>query len=413
MDKVTKIIKNTFVFLAIFLVINYVMQSCQTKEKELISSGNLVFSTTDTEYSRHQTVTVNIVNNSKEAITIPNECPGEPFDVYQYTDDEWVKIAVSPELSCEDAKDIVLDPGQETKILYDNWNYSLFSKMGRFKIGFNTTIEGEEKNYNTNEFLVTKEGIFRQIAVKLFYRPIYNGLIFLTSVMPNHDLGLAIILLTILIRTILLLPSQKAMKSQKRMQDLQPRLEKIKEKHKGDQQKIAMETMALWKEAKINPFSSCLPLILQFPFLIALFYVIQGGLNPDKVYLLYTTYGDLRLQDIDVHFFGIMNLMKNNLYVLPLVVGGLQFIQMQMMANKKKPKDGKMNEMAMATNMMTYIMPVMIAVFTASLPAGVGLYWGTSTLYGIAQQYFVNKGKVEKDPNEPTVKVIEPKASKK
>ena len=61
--------------------------------------------------------------------------------------------------------------------------------------------------------------------------------------------------------------------------------------------------------------------------------------------------------------------------------------------------------MAMATNTMTYIMPVMIAVFTASLPAGVGIYWGTSTIYGIVQQLFVNKSK-NKDPNEPTVKVI-------
>ncbi|MEK7085452.1 MAG: YidC/Oxa1 family membrane protein insertase, partial [Patescibacteria group bacterium] len=247
------------------------------------------------------------------------------------------------------------------------------------------------------------------LSIGLFYRPIYNGLIFFTYIVPGHGLGWAIILLTIIIRTILLVPSQKAMKSQRRMQDLQPRLSKIKEEFKGDQQRIASETMALWKEAKINPLSSCLPILMQFPFLIALFYVIQSGLNPDNTYLLYSQYSGFSLTDINTNFLNILDLTKANLYVLPLVIGGLQFIQMKLaMAKNKKADDGKRNEMAIAGSMMTYIMPVMIAVFTASLPAGVGIYWGASTIYGIIQQLVVNKGGIKKDPNEPTVKVINP-----
>jgi YidC/Oxa1 family membrane protein insertase len=77
--------------------------------------------------------------------------------------------------------------------------------------------------------------------------------------------------------------------------------------------------------------------------------------------------------------------------------------------NAKKQQEGQApvkNEMAIANNMMTYVMPVMIAVFTASLPAGVGIYWGTSTTYGIIQQLFVNKGGKKKDTEEPTVRVI-------
>ena len=147
-------------------------------------------------------------------------------------------------------------------------------------------------------------------------------------------------------------------------------------------------------------------MLLQFPFLIALFYVIKGGLNPDNAYLLYTQYGDLGLQNINVNFLGLLDLTKRNFYVLPLVIGGLQFFQMQLAMAKKSKKNGKQsNEMAMATNMMTYVMPVMIAVFTASLPAGVGIYWGTSTSYGIVQQIFVNKGPLT-DSKEPKVKVI-------
>jgi len=407
MDKLNRLLKNTLIFLVIFLAINYVMQSCVNKEDELlVSSGNLLFTTTDTEYSRRQIVTVNIENNTKEAIIIPNECPSEPFSIFRYENNDWVQKTSTPVLDCENSKEITLKPGEDMKIPYSSWNHNLFSEMGRFRIEFQTEIEGEEKIFTTNEFLVVKEGIFRQLWIGLFYRPIYNALIFLTSITPSHSLGLAIILLTLIIRTILLIPSQKAMKSQRKMQEVQPRLQKIKEKYKGDQQKIAAETMAIWKEAKVNPFGSCLPLLLQFPFLIAVFYVVQSGLNPDNVYLFYSEYSNFSLQDINTNFFGILELTKANVYVLPLVIGGLQFIQMKLaMARKTKKNDKKSDEMAMATNMMIYIMPVMIAVFTASLPAGVGIYWGTSTLYGIVQQLFVNKGG-GKDPNEPTVKVI-------
>lgn len=407
MEALNRILKNTLLFLVVFLVINYLMQGCQDKEAELLkNSGNLLFTTTDNEYSRKQVVTVNLQNNTQDTIFIENECPNEPFSVFRKENNEWIPRNASPELNCSEAKDLILEPGQKTKIAYENWNNSLFSEMGIFKIEFTTEIDEEIQTFSTNEFLVVEEGIFRKLSIGLFYRPIYNGLIFLTSVTPGYNLGLAIIILTLIIRTLLLMPSHKAMKAQRRMQEIQPRIEKIKEKHKGDQQKIAAETMAIWKESKVNPFGSCLPLLLQFPFLIALFYVIKGGLNPDNAYLLYTQYGDFSLQNINVNFLGLLDLTKRNFYVLPLVIGGLQFFQMQLAMAKKPKKKGKQsNEMAMATNMMTYVMPVMIAVFTASLPAGVGIYWGTSTLYGIVQQVFVNKGPLT-DSKEPKVKVI-------
>lgn len=413
MEKLNRILKNVAIFLVVFLAINYLFNSCQNKEEELLlNSGNVLFTTTDTEYSRTQKVTVNISNNTDQEIVIPNECPGEPFNVYKKENNEWTQKTSDPELNCENAKDIVLESGDDTKIIYENWNHNLFAEMGLFRIEFDTEINGEAKTLTTNEFLVVKEGIIKQIWYGIFYRPIYNALIFLTSVMPNHDLGLAIILLTLIIRTILLVPSQKAMKSQKKMQEIQPKLEEIKKKYKGDQQRIAMETMAIWKDAKVNPMGSCLPILLQFPFLIALFYVVKGGLNPDNAYLLYTQYSSFTLHDINVNFFGILDLTKANIYVLPLVVGGLQFAQMKLTMGKKakKKKDGekkeKKSEMAMATGTMTYIMPIMIAVFTASLPAGVGIYWGTSTAYGIVQQLFVNKSKPE---TETKVRVIKPK----
>ena len=413
MEKFKNILKNVLLFLAVFLVINYFMQSCQSDQDVQLSSGNLIFQTTENDYSRTKTVAVDIQNYTDETITIPNECPNEPFNVYKYENNDWAQKITNPELNCENAADIVIEPGNSHRITYDGWNNALFYEMGRFKIDFTTTLNGEAKTFTTNEFLIKKEGVFSQLWNGIFYKPIYNGLIYLTKVLPLHDLGLAIILLTILIRTILLVPSHKSMKSQKRLQDIQPRLEKVKEKYKGDQQKIAQETMAIWKEAKVNPFGSCLPLLLQLPFLIALFYAIKGGLNPDNTFLLYTQYEGFSLSQIHTNFLGILDLTKPNIYVLPLVIGGLQFIQMKLTMAKSnkggKKKDKKQNEMAKATGMMVYIMPIMIAVFTASLPAGVGIYWGTSTIYGIFQQLVINKNpdkNPDKKPSEATVKVI-------
>lgn len=410
MDKFNKILKNVLTFVIIFLIVNFIAQSCQNKSAELNKNpGSVTFTTTSNEFSRREDISVNILNDSKETITLPNECPGEPFDVYKFENNNWVQKNISPKLDCKNTSELKIEAGKELKVAYTSWNNALFGEMGRFKISFNTTIDSKPITFTTNEFTVVKEGMFRQLFTGLFYRPIYNGLIFLAYIAPNNDLGIAIILLTILIRTILLVPSQKSMKSQRRMQELQPRLNKIKEQHKGDQARIAAETMAVWKEAKISPFGSCLPILMQFPFLIALFYVIRNGLNPDNTFMMYTQYNNFALSDINTGLFGILDLTIPNYYVLPVIIGGLQFIQMKLsFANSAKKQDGQpaKNEMAMANNMMLYLMPVMIAIFTASLPAGVGIYWGTSTLYGIIQQVFVNKGSKKKDPEEPTVKVI-------
>jgi YidC/Oxa1 family membrane protein insertase len=409
MDKFNKFIKNVLVFFAIFLVINYVMETFfPGKELPPEESNTLVFETTKKDYSRTKVVTLHIKNNTSETIKIPNECPNEPFDIFRYEGNEWIQKEANPELDCSESKSVELEPGKQLNIPYSSWNYALFGEMGRFRIQFTQEIEGDFVTYTTPEFTIEKEGIVSQLWRAIIYKPIYNGLIYLTSVIPGHNLGLAIIILTLIIRTILLLPSQKAIRSQQKMQEIQPRLDKIKEKYKGDQQKIAMETMAIWKESGVKPMGSCLPLLLQFPFLIGIYYVVRDGLNPDNIHLLYNFISNYHISDINTYFLGL-DLRLKNLYVLPLIIGGLQFIQMKLTLTKKPTKNGdggKKNELAMAQNMMIYIMPVMIAVFTASLPSGVGIYWGTSTLYGIVQQLIVMRVKPSKK-EEPTVRVIE------
>jgi len=414
MEKFEKMAKNILLFLVVFLAINYLFSSCFKQTESPVSTGEIAFLSTSNEFARTKIISIQVINNSDKQVTIKSECPKQPGKVLEFQNNEWVEKTSSPELNCQNAQDLVIPPQKKGNITYENWNHALFWDTGRFKIEFTALVGEEQKTFTTNEFTVAEEGLISKLWNGVLYRPIYNILLFFIAVIPLHDLGLAILILTLIIRTILLIPSQKAMKSQKKLQDINPRLEKIKEQYKGDQQKIAAETMAIWKEAKVNPLSSCLPILLQLPILIAVYQAVRNGLNPDNTYLSYVNYQNFSLKDINVIFLGILDLTKVNTYVLPLIIGGLQFAQVKLsMARtaKKNPKakDGvkQKNEMAMANNMMLYMMPVMIAVFTASVPAGVALYWGISTIYGIIQQIFVNREKSGPEESEVKVRVIE------
>lgn len=342
----------------------------------------------NSEYGKEALVTATIENNTDKDMVIPNDCPGEPLDVYTYTAGEWKQIQAKPDIQCKSDKTITIKSKTSLKVPYDNWNHALFGNNGRYKV----SLKAEDgKQYESPEFTVVDQNIFKWLWTTAFYQPIYNVLIFLTAKLPYHDLGFAIILLTMLIRLILLVPSQKALKSQKKMQELQPKLEEIKEKHKGDQQRISLETMELWKTNKVNPFGSCLPLLIQFPVFIALFYVVGSGLNPDHAHLLYSGFVAVAFREINTNFLSILELTKPNTFALPLIVGLLQFVQMKMTMKRNNAKAGKKSDMDMANGAMVYVMPVMVAFITVSVPAAAGLYWATSTLFGIAQQYVVNK----------------------
>lgn len=349
------------------------------------------------EYGQEALVTATVENNTDTDIIIPNDCPGEPLDVSAYRDGAWKQIEAKPDIQCNAEKTITIKAKSKLKVSFENWNYELFGTNGRYKVSIKLA---DGKQIESPEFTVIDQNIFKWLWTKAFYQPIYNVLIFLTIKLPYHDLGFAIIILTILIRLLLLVPSQKALKSQKKMQELQPKLEEIKEKHKGDQQKISLETMNLWKTHNVNPFGSCLPLLIQFPVFIALFYVVGSGLNPDHAHLLYQGFIMVPFQDIHVNFLGILPLTKPNAIVLPLIVGLLQFVQMKM-TMKKADNGGKKSDMEMANGAMVYLLPIMVAFITVSVPAAAGLYWATSTLFGIGQQYVVNKGsEKEKGPKQ-------------
>ncbi len=349
------------------------------------------------KFSIGQDVTLQIQNNSKSAITIPNNCPKNPLTVEKYVNGEWILAETEIDAEkCKNAAAIEIASGQKYMLNFKQWGWQLFNEESRYRITLKTSFEGKEKAYS-QEFTVTQPSFLRKFWVEVFYKPIFNTLLFLIATMPGRNLGLGIILLTIIIKLILLGPNHKALKAQKAMQKIQPQLEALKNKYKNDQQQLAKETMEIWKKHKVNPMSSCLPMLVQFPVLIALFYVVKDGLGFINPMMLYGALKNVDPLTINPLFLGLVDLTKINYIVLPIIIGGLQFFQMRLTLAKsqtdKPAKSDQPNPMPMMNKMMQYFMPIMIAFFTASLPAAVGLYWGTSTLFGIGQQLVVNRMK--------------------
>ena len=171
----------------------------------------------------------------------------------------------------------------------------------------------------------------------------------------------------------------------KGMQKIQPELTALKEKYKDNKEKMGPEIMALYKERKINPFGSCLPLLVQLPFLIAIYRVffdeLKDGatLNTQALYPFVANPGSL-----DPIAFGFFNFADKSL-VLAILAGLAQFWQSKMMIGKAKSN----NPAAAISNQMMYMMPVITVLIGASFPAGLTFYWLLTTLFSVAQQYIV------------------------
>jgi len=241
------------------------------------------------------------------------------------------------------------------------------------------------------DFIVT---IFNEAL----YRPLFNTLIWIYNIIPGNDLGIAIILLTILIRFILYPLSKKAIQSQKAISFLQPKIKEIQKKYKNkeEQAKVMME---LYKKHKVNPMAGCLPILIQLPILIALYRVFFSGLNMETLNILY---GFIQRPDsLNLMFLGLINLSQKNIF-LAILAGFFQFIQSKMILpqniTKDKSKSGGLDFSSIMSQQMLYFMP-MITIFIAwNLPSALPLYWIVITIFGIVQQYFTKNG-IIKDLN--------------
>lgn len=378
------------------LLINYFLfPHAAVAPVETVSSGKLLtVETTKKEYGYGESIELKIKTGSGgQLVTLPSECPNEPFDVYK----NGKQITSTTTYTCEKKPYSINATG--ISVSYAPWYKELFKDAGNYII--KVTLAGEV--YEA-PFVIQNEGFFGSIWNTLFNRPLYNLLILFTTWAQN-DLGWGIVLLTLLIKLILLIPTQKMLESQKEMQKIQPKLKEIQEKYKNDQQRVGQETMALMKEHKVNPFGSCLPLLIQLPILIALYFAVQHGLNLSSTIFLYEPLKQVNIETLNPIFLGFVNLAHAGNIVLAVLVGILQFIQMKISfaATKKVTPPSKAvvkesgepaaPDMSQMNTYMTYVFPVMIFFVCISAPSAIGLYFIVSTIFAIIQQYFVNKEK--------------------
>lgn len=227
--------------------------------------------------------------------------------------------------------------------------------------------------------------MLKDIAKVVLLKPLYNSLIFLVAILPGQSVGLAIIVLTILIRIVLIKPSLQAVKMQQKMAALAPELQKVRHQHPGDKSAEAKATLELYRIHQINPAGSCLPLLIQLPIFIIFYHVLRIGLTTDRFDLLYSF--TPRPDSINVYFLGF-DLTKPDPWLLPVIVGLAQFYQSwQLTKGGPKPKADDPGQLIQ--KQMLYLMPIMVAFITRSLPAALGLYWLVTTLFSIAQQTLV------------------------
>jgi len=204
----------------------------------------------------------------------------------------------------------------------------------------------------------------------------------------THNYGVAIILMTILIRVILYPLMQKQMVSMREMQKIQPLMKELQEKYKNDKERLNRELMDLYREYKINPMSGCLPLLIQMPILILLFQVLRTfNYSGDPGFLWLK---DLSLPDQLVKLPGSGIFGIQYLGIMPFLIGITMFIQ-QKMTSPAGPKSKEGGTAEQTQNLMNIMMPLLIAFMSFTLPSGLTLYWLTSTMLGIGQQYLINK----------------------
>ncbi len=227
-----------------------------------------------------------------------------------------------------------------------------------------------------------------QLYNTLLYQPLLNAVIFLYNIIPGNDFGLAIVVLTLTIRLIFFPLTVKTTLSQRAISRINPKMKEIKEKFKNDTQAQSAAVMKLYKDNNINPLSGCLPLFIQLPILIALYRAFGAGFKPDSLGLIYSFI--TRPEHINAISFGFLDITAKN-HILPFITGGLQFLQLnQNQALMKGSGDGgAQQEIQALSKQMLYFFPVMIIIIGWKLPAGLLIYWMTTTLFSIGEQAYI------------------------
>lgn len=246
-----------------------------------------------------------------------------------------------------------------------------------------------------------------------FYDPIYNALVFLLSVVPFADVGVAIILLTVLVKLALFPLSIKAVRTQMLVRELEPEMKALKEKYKKDKQEQARKMMELYRDKKLNPFASLLVILIQLPIIIALYFVFfRGGLPVLDEDLLYSFMP--RPEEINMLFVGFVDMASKSAWLAALA-GVTQFFQARLSLPPLKPK-AKNEQPSFSDDFarsmgvqMRYVFPVLMVVVAYVTSAAIALYFVTSNLFAILQELYVRrhvKKPAEKEKTAKTEQIV-------
>lgn len=352
------------------------------------TNQDLVFSPTKTSYTIPASVWLNILNNTKKEVIL-NTCENikinKSWNIINFNKDFCKDIKIAPK------EKKIIEYSDEYENFSEIWNYN-------FKINLN------KKEYLT-DFEISNPWVIKKIFTYIFYAPIYNLMIFLIKTFGS-SLWWGIISITIFIRLLLIWPQHKMMVSQKKLQAIQPKIKKIQEEYKWQQQVLWVKLMELYKTEKVNPMWSCWFLLIQMPILLVLYRVIFSIKDHSNYYYLYSWLVKFDLWAINHSFFSIDLLAKWWIawISLAIFVWVIQFIQVKLSLINKKPDTDIilekkkwssdysqfMPDPEMMNKFMLYWMPVMVGMFTYNLFAWIGVYWGISTTIMIFQQLFVN-----------------------
>ncbi|MBQ5821897.1 MAG: membrane protein insertase YidC [Selenomonadaceae bacterium] len=201
------------------------------------------------------------------------------------------------------------------------------------------------------------------------FRLVFEGFYNLTAAVGFANYGIAIILMTILVKALMYPLTAKQVRSMKAMQELQPALKKLQKDYKNNPQLLQQKMAELYKEAGVNPLAGCLPLLIQMPILMGVYYCLYGySYSGDPTFLWLTSLSD-----------------TDPLYVLPILSALTTYIQQkQTMAS-----NGQDNQQM---KIMSYMMPLFIGWISLNFPSGLVVYWVNMNLCQIAQQWYMFRG---------------------
>jgi YidC/Oxa1 family membrane protein insertase len=238
--------------------------------------------------------------------------------------------------------------------------------------------------------------MFSQIWHSLFFDPIYNALVSIIDVVPHGDIGLAIVVLTILVKVCLLPLSISAARTQRIMRTIEPKLAKIKEQYKDNREALARETFALYKTSGARPFASILMMLIQIPVVIALYLSVYSGggvalpkINTDLLYSFVPA-----PETVSMMFLGMIAMAGKSL-PLAFLAGITQYVQAHLSfqnmptpspSDKPSFKDDFARSMQLQ---MKYGMPIVIFFVAYTISAAIALYFLISNIVGIIQEFVV------------------------